>query len=161
MDTPRPHTIVLRGGYTEGGAEHDEGIAGAAGIYPGMNVTMTSDNERQGRHTWKPGGSDYVGTGTGDTTQAGPITVVREDRNLGLTVDDVYTNGENLMLHHAKPGDVFLALVLSGETVNKGDGLTFNTAGKAVVDATNAPMIAMEDSDGALAEDTLMKMRKL
>jgi hypothetical protein len=152
--------IVLKGKYSEGGAEHEEGRLRAA-AYPGMNVTMTNDPDELGRQVYTPGATDYAGTGTDVTTAKAPIWIVKENSSEGETVDDAYAADDNAFIHMASPGEVLQVLVASGQTVAKGGGLTANSAGKWVTDATNAAVIALESSGGALAADTLLRVRVL
>lgn len=152
--------IVIKGGYTEGGTEHEEGVLKTA-AYPGMNMVMTNDFEVQGRHTYTPGSTDYAGTGTDVTTAKAPIMILKEDVLTGHTVDDVQEALDNCFMHIAKPGDVLQVLVASGQTVAKGGGLTANSTGKWVSDTTNAAVQALERSNGALGADTLMRVRVL
>lgn len=154
------HRIVLKAGYTEGGAEHEEGILDGA-AYPGMNVVMTQDPRDMERDTFTAGGTDYVGTGTGDTTTKAPIKVLKEDALQGKTIDDAYADGDVAFIHIAKPGDVLQVLVTSGQSVVKGDGLTAQSTGKWNVDATNSAVEALEGSGGALAADTHVRVRVL
>lgn len=153
-------TIVLKGKYTEGGVEREEGPLSVA-AYPGMNVTMTNDAEAQGRQTYKPGGTDWAGTGTDVTTSKAPVWILREDRLVGKTVADQYAAGDNAQIHIASPGDVLQVLVKSGESVAKGSGLSAGTDGYWVVDSTNAAVLAEESSGGALASNTLVRARVL
>lgn len=152
--------IVLKAGYTDGGAEHEEGPLKVA-AYPGQNVVRTSDNTTQERHTWTPGGTDHVGTGTGITTTKNPVRVLKEDALTGGTVTTQYSAGANCFVHVAKSGDVLQVLALSGENILKGVGLSANADGKWVVDATNAAVETLEDTNGALGEDTLVRVAVL
>jgi hypothetical protein len=154
------NTIVLKGKYSEGGAEHEEGRLKAAAS-PGMNVTTTNDFDELGRQVYTPGATDYAGTGTDVSTTKAPIWILKEDTTTGKTVDDAYAADDNGLIHMASPGEVLQVLVASGQTVAKGGGLTANSAGKWVSDATNAAVIALESSGGALGADTLMRVRVL
>lgn len=152
--------IVLKAGYTEGGAEHEEGILDTAGT-PGMNVVMSDLAESQQRQHYAAGSSDYVGTGTDTTTVKSPVKVLKEDVFQSKTINDAYAAADNAFIHIAKPGDVLQVLVASGQTVAKTNGLSANSAGKWVVDAANPAVESMEDSGGALAADTHMRVRVL
>lgn len=158
------NTIVLKAGYTEGGAEHEEGPLELAAS-PGMNLVLSERASTQGRDYWTPGSVDVVGTGTGGTTTtAGPIRILKEDALRGKTVDDAYAAGDNAFVHIAKSGDVLQVLVRSGENFEKAVGLgsdPFGQTGKFVVDATNAVVETLERSGGALAADTLVRVRVL
>lgn len=152
--------IVLKAGYTEGAAEHEEGILTAA-CTPGMNLQMGVAAEDMGRHYYGPGNTDNVGTGTSTTTSKNPVRVAKEDPLVGKTITDAYASGELVFIHIAKSGDVLQVLVASGQTVLKGDGLSANSAGKWIGDTTNAAVEALEPSGGALAADTHMRVRVL
>jgi hypothetical protein len=152
--------IVIKGKYTEGGVEREEGRLTAA-AYPGMNVTSTADPDEMGRQVYAPGSTEYAGTGTNVTTVKAPVWLLIEDVWQGKTVDDVYAADENCFIHMCSPGEIVQVLVLSGQTVTKGSGLTANSAGKFIVDATNAALLALEGSNGALGADTLVRARVL
>jgi hypothetical protein len=152
--------IVLKAGYTEGGAEYEEGpLTGAA--TPGMNMVLSVAARTQERDSWTPGSTDYPGTGTGATTTKNPVRILKEDHLIGATIDDVVAAGNNGFIHIAKPGDVLLVLVASGQTVVRGDGLSAISTGKWNNDATNVAVEALESSGGALAADTHMRVRVL
>lgn len=146
--------IVLKGDF----GQHEEGPLKAAAS-PGMNLVLAADFATQERHYYTPGGTDYVGTGTGDTTTKAPIKILKEDSLQGNTVDDAYASGDNAFIYIPKAGDVLQVLVKSGETVGKTDGLSADSTGKWVVDSTNSAVEALEKSDGALSEDTLVRVR--
>lgn len=148
--------IWLKGDF----GQHEEGRLKAA-AYPGMNVVMTNDFEEQGRFTYTPGSSSYVGTGTDVTAASAPLMVLKEDALQGKTVDDVYAADSGCFIYIPLPGDILQVLVLSGQTVRQGDGLSANSAGKFIVDATEPAVQALERSNGALAADTLVRARVL
>lgn len=152
--------IVIKGKYTQGGVEAEEGRLLAA-AYPGMNVVMANNFDEQGRQCYTPGSTEYAGTGTDVTTVKAPIWILKEDALQGSTVDTAYAADDVGFIHMASPGEILQVLVLSGQTVAKGGGLTANTAGKWVTDTTNAAVIALESSGGALSLDTLMRVRVL
>ena len=152
--------IVLKAGYTEGAAEHEEGVLDAAAT-PGMNLVLGADFETQQRHRYTPGSTDYVGTGTGITTTKAPVKVLKEDSLEGKTINDAYASGDNVFIHIGKSGDVLQVLVASGETIIKAGGLSAGSDGKWVADTTNAAVEALEASNGALGEDTHMRVRVL
>lgn len=152
--------IVLKGKYTEGGVEHEEGRLAVAG-YPGMNVVMRNDHEEQGRQVWQPGSSEYAGTGTNVTTVKAPLRILVEDAYQSHTVADAWEADDACRFHICSPGEIIQVLVASGETVLRGSGLTANSAGKFVVDATNAAVEALEPTGGALASDKLVRVRVL
>lgn len=154
------NTIVLRGGYTDGAAEHEEGILQGA-AYPGMNLVMTAADEALGNHTFKADSTEYSGTGTDTTTVKGPIKIAKENALFGGTVDTAYASGDRVQIHIAKPGDILQVLVASGQSLDKGNGLTAGADGKWSKDTTNAIVEALEDTGGALSEDTLVRVRVL
>lgn len=151
------HTIVLKAHYNEGGAEYEEGIANGA-LLPGMNVGLTNAADASGRSTYAAASSDTLGTGT-TTGGRGNVKVVKEDSLHGGTVNTAYASGDNIYIHVAVPGDILQVLVTSGETVAKGAGLTAQSTGKWNADTTLAAVEALESSGGALAADTLMRVR--
>lgn len=154
LASPPHNKIVLKGDF----GQHEEGRCNAE-VYPGMNVVMTADFSEQKRDVYTPGGTDYVGTGTGVTTTKAPIKVVKEDYLQGKTVDQSYAANSNILFYIPKSGDVIQVRALSGETITKGTGLSANSSGKWVVDATNAAVETLEASNGALSEDTLVRVR--
>lgn len=146
--------------YTEGGVECEEGFLKAA-AYPGSNVVQCNDFERQGTQTYQLGSTDYAGTGTDTTTTKNPMWLLVEDVYQGKTVADQLATGDNVQIHMCSPGEIVQVLVASGQTVVKGSGLSANTSGLFVVDATNAACIALEPSGGSLASDKLVRVRVL
>lgn len=152
--------IVLKAGYTEGAAEHEEGILVTA-AYPGQNVQMGVTAQVFQRSQWDVGNTDNVGTGTSTTTTKNPVRVLKEDSLQGKTIFDQYSAGANCFVHIAKPGDVIQVLVVTGQTINIGDGLSAASTGKWAGDTTNAAVEALEDSGGSLAADTHMRVRVL
>ena len=147
--------IVLKGDF----GMHEEGRLNAI-AYPGMNVVMTADFSSLERHVYTPGGTDYVGTGTGITTTKAPVKVLKEDALQGKTVDDAYAADDPGFIYIPQPGDMLQVLVLSGQNVDKGEGLSAGSDGKWVVDTTNAAVEATENS-GLLSADTLVRVRVL
>lgn len=154
------NTIVLKGSYDLGASQHEEGPLAAAAS-PGMNLVLANNAATQGRDTYTPGSTDFVGTGTSITTTKAPIKILKEDVLQGKTINDAYASGDNAFIYIAKPGDVLQVLVASGQTVAKTDGLTANSTGKWVTDTTNACVEALESSGGALGADTHMRVRVL
>lgn len=148
------NTIVLRGDY----GEHEEGKLLVAAS-PGMNVVLAANFSEQERDCYTVGGTDYIGTGTGVTTTKAPIKILKEDALQGRTVDDAYSAGDPGFIYIPKPGDKLQVLVASGQTIVKGGGLSATSTGKWQADTTNAAVEALEDSGGALSEDTLVRVR--
>lgn len=153
------HTIVLKAGYTEGGAEHEEGFLTAA-AYPGMNVQLSVTTPVNGVYYYTPGSTDYAGTGTVTTTK-NPVKILKEDGLQGGLVTTQYAADALAFIHIAKSGDVLQVLVESGQTVVMGDGLSAVASGKWNKDTTNAAVETLEGSGGALGADTLMRVRVL
>lgn len=151
--------IVVKGKYTQGGAESEEGVLKVA-AYPGQNVTLCNDFDQQGRQVYTPGSTDYAGTGTDVTTAKSPIWLLKEDPLQGSTIETEYAAGDTVPIHMCSQGEVVQVLALSGENIQKGEGLTANSAGKWVVDTTNAAVIALETT-GSLSADTLLRVRVL
>lgn len=148
--------IVLKGDF----GQHEEGPLLAIAS-PGMNLVMDVTAETQQRQSYTPGSTDYVGTGTGITTTKGPIKILKEDSLQGKTVDDAYAIGDNAFIYIPQPGDVLQVLAASGETIVKSSGMSAAATGKWAIDATNASVECMESSVGALAADTLVRVRVL
>ena len=149
-------TIVVMGQF----GVFEEGPLNSA-AYPGMNVQMGVATDVMGRHYWSPGSTDYIGTGTGQTTVHGSVKVLREDALQGNTVADAYASGDNAFIYIPRSGDIIQVLVTSGQTVAKGDPLTAQSTGKWNVDATNGTVEALESSGGSLSGDKLMRVRVL
>lgn len=149
--------IVLKGKYTDGGAEHEEGILDAAAT-PGMNVALGTAAADQEVHHWYPDATDYVGTGTDTTVSKGTLIVVKEDALQGRTITDAYASGDRVFLHKASPGEHLQVLVLSGQDISKGDGLSAGSDGKFIADTTNPVVQALESSGGALSADAHLRV---
>lgn len=152
--------IVLKGKYSQGGAEHEEGVFKLA-TYPGQNMVLCNDFDQQGRQVYQPGSTDYAGTGTNVTTTKNPIWVAKEDPLSGGTVATQYAAGENGFLHMCAPGEVIQVLAASGQNIPKGQGVSANSSGMWVADTTNAAAIALETTNGALSADMLLRVRVL
>jgi hypothetical protein len=146
--------IVLKGDF----GQHEEGPL-AAIASPGMNVVMTTAVDALNRQTRTPGATPVGGTAAG--AAAGPITVVKEDPLSGRTINDAYASGENSFFFIPKKGDVIQVLVASGQTILKADGGFAIASGKwngATVTINRVGQF-LEGSGGALAADTLMRLR--
>lgn len=149
--------IVLKGDY----GQWEEGTLKVA-AYPGTNVVLAGDEPVYNRDSYTPGGTDYIGTGTGGsavTTVANPVMVLVENALKGDTVDTQWPANEACQIFIPKKGDVIQVLVRSGQTVRKGEGGTANSDGLWSVDASNPSVVWLEDSDGALAANTLIRAR--
>lgn len=142
---------------------HDEGIVSGAVIYPGMNVNLGVAAAVMEVHSYAPGGTDTVGTGTGATTVTGSMKIATELLNVlqGKTVNDSYPVGEAFSFFVPRRGDSFQVLVTSGQNFTKHDTLTAQSTGKFSVDASNPTVEVLEGSGGALAADTLVRVRCL
>jgi hypothetical protein len=149
--------IVLKARYSEGGAEHEEGILEAA-AYPGQNVTISPAAADQEVHHWNPDGTDYAGTGTDITVVKGSINILCEDSLQGLTILDQYSAGGRARIHKALSGEHLQVLAASGENWSKGDGVKADTTGKWVADSTNPVAVALESTGGALGADAHVRV---
>jgi hypothetical protein len=153
--------IVLKANYTDGGAQHEEGICATAPATPGMNVNITTAAETIGRHSYAPGPTPVGGTAAG--AAAGAVNVVKEPAETGGTIDTAVAVGDNLMIHKCLPGDHIQVLVASGQTVLKGD-LGWAIAGgkwNAATVSINGIVQFLEGSGGALAADKHMRAKVL
>jgi hypothetical protein len=145
-------TIVLKGDYTQ----YEEGPLATAPALPGMNLVLATNAQALGRDSYAPGLTLAGGAGAGG---ASPIKVVIEQRLYGKTVNDAYAVGDNVRFKIPKKGDVIQVLVVSGQTITKGQGGGAAASGKWQLAATNAVGEFLEASGGALAADTLMRLR--
>lgn len=145
--------IVLKGDHVQ----WEEGILATAAATPGMNVVMTTADETQGRKTYTPGASKDGGdNGAGASS---PLKIVKEDALQGKTIDNAYAVGDNLFLAIPKKGDVFLVLALTGENIDVGEGVAFNSDGKAIAATVDSVAEALDDTGGALAADKHIRVR--
>lgn len=142
-------------------AQHEEGPLVSA-AKPGQNVKMSPAASQQGRDSYAPGGTDYVGTGTAVTVTGGQQVMVLDIDGLsGRTINDAFAAGENVKIIIPKKGDVLQVLVAAGQTVLKDRGLSAGLDGKFITDLTNPSVQALEASGGALGADTHMRVRVL
>lgn len=153
--------IVLRGHYSEGGSEHDEGIVATGAISPGMNVVRTNAAEAQRRHTFAPGATAAGATGAG--AAASGLKIATEQLNVlqGKNVDQSYPVGEAFSFENVQKGDIIQVLVKTGQTVVKTNGGSADSTGKWIVATVNTVVEFLEASGGALAADTLMRAQVL
>jgi hypothetical protein len=158
LSSPAPNKIVLKASFSEGGTEADEGYASGA-LLPGMNVNMTTAAHKSFVYTYAAGATPAGGTAAG--AAAGAVRVVKEDSLTGKTVDDAYTSGSIFRFHNCKPGDIVQVLALSGEDIDQGEGVSANAAGKWIAATISQIAVALEDTGGALAADTLIRVRIL
>lgn len=147
------NTVMLR---CEGG-RHEEFIVATAAATPGMNVVPTNAVRVQEVDTAAPGASSVGGT---DAIVAGSqLWIVKERGLVGETIDDAVAVGDRAGAYSPRKGDVMLVLALSGEDIDKEEGIAFNAAGKAVAAATGIVARSVEDTGGALAADTHIRVR--
>lgn len=126
-----------------------EGVLAAA-AKPGTCVKISATDLGGGASdTFLSGG--VVRTRTVTPGFAGLNLVVCEMGLLGKTDVDEYPISSGVHVYSPLPGDELNLLVLSGETVNVGDRLIFNAAGKLIVSVTG-PYVAQETL-GLLAAD--------
>jgi hypothetical protein len=154
------NTIVLRARYSQGAAEHEEGV-GSGALLPGMNVVLAKTASVMGRDTYIAGSTGAVGTGTNDVPAAAPVRVVKENAALGRTVFDAYASGDNVRIHKAVSGEVLQVLVASGQNLGKSVGVAPNATGKWVANVTAAAAETLESTGGALGADTLVRVEIL
>lgn len=150
--------IVLKASYSEGGNESEEGPL-AAIASPGMNVVMTTAADKFGLNTYTPGATPVGGTSAGAATPH--ITVVKENRFEGKTIDDAYASGDQGYYHKARAQDVIQVLVASGQTIAKGNLGAAVASGLWNVATVNGVVEFLEASGGALAANTHMRARVL
>ena len=143
--------------HGKGGYRRDEKVAVSA-ITPGMLVELTSADEVQ-PHSTEGGRAELI--------------VAEEDALQGQIVTHAYEADEIVTLAIADPGSEWQMLIASGETITIGEQLISAGDGtlKALDNATSASAVAqvvavaLETSqtaageDGALAADTLLKVR--
>lgn len=146
--------IVLKGDY----GRHEEGpLAGAAS--PGMNLVSNNVGQNQERHTWLPGPTSRGGAGTDSNTSQAPIRVLKIDTLQGKGPADAYASGDNAFIYIPLAGDVIQVLVAAGQNVAKENGLSAQPDGRWILDDVNACVEALESTNGALAADTLVRVR--
>lgn len=150
---PPANKIVLKGdhGYWQ------EGILATNPATPGMNVVMTTAVRSQERDTFAPGASKAGGTGA--VSAASPLHIVKEDALQGKTIDDAYAVGDNLFIYIPQKGDVLLALAKSGEDIDKGEGVAFDSTGKLVAATVDTIAESIDDTGGALGADKHIRIR--
>src|SRR5688500_3133710 len=124
-------TILLR---TSESGLFDERRAGTATIRPGMNVALQSDN------TVDPGAA-----------AGGAHRIVRENALLGLTVDDLYADGDVVFLYQPVPGDRLNLLLKTGQSVARSAGLKFDATGALIADAGSGTEYEAEETVDATA----------
>jgi hypothetical protein len=134
----------------------EEGPLATAPALPGMNLVLAANAQALGRDSYAPGLTLVGGAGAGG---ASPIKLVIEQALYGKSVNDAYAVGDNVRFIVPKKGDVVQVLVVAGQTITKGLGGGAAASGKWQVAATNAVGEFLEASGGALAADTLMRLR--
>lgn len=88
---------------------------------------------------------------------AGLYAILTERPLLGQADSDTYAINDRVPYYQPLPGDDFIALGLSGETLNAGTRASYNVAGKLIADA-DGEIIVLEDG-GTLSADTLILVR--
>jgi len=135
-----------------GSFHHEEYLAGAASIKPGMLLKVNSS------------GSAVVHDIVEGVT---PIMVGQEDALQGVNVSTAYTNANRIPITYPHKGSVINMIVVSGQTVSIGSKLVSAGTGKLMT-AENAtsgvlvPGIMFEATEGqvaALSADTLVACR--
>jgi hypothetical protein len=148
------NTIVLKGeGHVEEGKlTSDYGYLGDPYAYPGMAVKKNADSEFE------------VGIGSTDGA-AGVVRIVIEDYLLGKTITDPYAEGSTARVYIPQPGDELLVLVKTGENLAIGDTLICESASGEWIKTTGSPKMipfeVQESTDGALAESSLVRVKRI
>ena len=88
---------------------------------------------------------------------AGELNIVVAQTLIGGTITDAYAAAARCYSYAPLPGDEFLALGLSGQTLNIGTRATFNAAGKVIAAATGE--LIVEEAAGELDADALVLVR--
>jgi hypothetical protein len=151
--TRRRATILLKteGHIEEGVIVSDYGYLGEPLIYPGMGVQRTTD------------GID-IGVGAVDGGR-GVVAVAVEDHLLGKTIEDPYVEGGTCRFVIPQNGDELLVLVSSGQTLALGDMLMNDVSEGTWIKTTstepNQPFQVLEATDGALTEDSLVRVKRV
>lgn len=128
------NTIVLKGDL---GRRHEEGVA-LGTIKPGMLIEMVAAGTYQAHST--------AGSTIGNRKRT---LVAKEDSLQGRTIDDNYTAGEVVFIHHCSPTDKLQLIVAAGAAaIVKGDRLT--SAGDGTVKKATATEIPYFEADEAL-----------
>lgn len=142
------NTILLNGK-----GHHDEGVADTA-IRPGTAITLASDNKYD------------EATGVQATLLKGGLKIAKEDGLRGKTVDDAYAANDIVQFYIPVPGDRLNVLVKTGADIDVGDKLIVEGGGSGLwIEAAGTEARfqaeALEDSGGALAAATLIRVRIL
>jgi hypothetical protein len=142
--------------HSKGDWRHEEALAGEAGIYPGMLVSLNS------------AGAVIMHATEGGR---GEVAIAMEDALQGKTVDDVYTNAEIVSYGIPVTGAVFNVLLQAGETaiigselISAGNGkfkVDTNVSSGVTIDAKGRMLIAEEalDLSASGSSDTLIAAR--
>jgi biotin carboxyl carrier protein len=142
------NTIVLKQR-----GHHDEGVADAA-IRPGEAIELAADGK------FDPQASAQA------AALKGGLKVAKEDALQGKAVDDAYAADDVVFFYSPVQGDHLQVLVKTGEDINVGDKLVVEGGGSGLFvetagTETKFQLEALEDSGGALAADTLLRVRVL
>lgn len=138
------NTILLKG------INHHEEVVADAAVSPGEAIEIAAD-----------GKADPVQSAQAEALK-GSLFIAKEDALQGKTVDDAYVQNDILFYYIPVPGDHVNALVKSGEDIDLRDLLVVEGGGSGLfVEAagteTKYQLQALEDSDGALGANTLIK----
>jgi len=145
--------IVLRG---DNGRDEEVILSGAC--KPGQNLKRTTAVRVMEVDTAAVGASAATGGSGGPTGGAPDLMIAKEQSLTGLGIDDALTPGEQIGVYIPGKGDVVLVLALLGEDIDKEEGISFNTAGKAIAATTGLVGKSLDDTGGVLAADTLIRM---
>lgn len=147
----RRATILLKtqGHIEEGEIVSDYGYLGDPLVYPGMGVQRTVDG---------------IDVGIGAATGArGVVAVAIEDHLLGKTIEDPYVEGGTCRFVVPMVGDEVQVLVAEGQNLAVGAMVVCNTSGLwiAATAEANQPFQVMEATGGALASDSLVRVKRV
>lgn len=117
---------------------------------PGQCISLKSDGEYE---AWN-------GAADGERDE---VIVLCENVNLGQLPTEAYADGARFVAYIPMPGDVLQVLVASGENIAIGDKFIIDDSTGKSIETTGSPEMepfkALESSGGALAADTLVKVR--
>jgi hypothetical protein len=136
----------------------DEFVLATAAATPGMNLVPNATARVMGRDTAAPGASP-VAAAANAGGQSGALNIVVERALIGETIDTSIAVGETVGTYKPLPGDVIQVLALTGEDIDKEEGIAFNANGKAIAATVGIVAKSLEDTGGALAADTHIRVR--
>lgn len=149
-----PKKILLGASQLPG--KYNEFTLATAAATPGMNVNRTAAASSNGRDTAAPGASPAVAAATDAT--ASQLHIVLENALVGGTINDAHAVGDGIRTYTPMRGDVLQCLALTGEDIDKEELVKFNAAGKLIAATTGAIGKSLDDSGGALAADTHLRV---